>query len=60
MKIVKGCNYFRDINFARFLLYGINIMNFLNTVLIFTPEVFILCKNVWGTEGPWILIYLLL
>ena len=51
VKIVKGCNYFRDINFARFQLYEINIMNFLNTVLIFTPEVFTLCKNVWGSRG---------
>ena len=49
-KIVKGCNYFRDISFSRFLLYEINIMNFLNTGLIFTPEVVILCKKVWGTR----------
>ena len=39
-KIVNGCNYFRDISFSRFLLYERNIMNFLNTGLIFTPEVF--------------------
>ena len=40
-KIVKGCNYFRNISFSRFLLHEINIMNSLNTGLIFTPEVFI-------------------
>ena len=50
-KIVKRCNYFRDISFSRFLLYEINIMNFLNTSLIFTPEVFILCKKVWWPRG---------
>ena len=50
-KIVKGCNYFRNISFSRFLLYEINIMNFLNTSLIFTPEVFILCKKVWWPRG---------
>ena len=53
-KIVKGCNYFRNINFSCSLLYEINIMNFLNTGLIFTPEVFILCKKVqgeWGAGG---------
>ena len=27
-------------------------MNFFNTSLIFTPEVFILCKNVYGPRGP--------
>ena len=25
-------------------------MNFLNTGLVFTPEVFILCKKYWGQE----------
>ena len=51
-KIVKGCNYFRDISFSRFLLYEINIMKFSNTGLIFPPELFILCKKkVWGPTG---------
>ena len=50
-KIVKGCNYFRDISFSRFLLYEINTINFLNACLIFIPEVFILCKKVWGPRG---------
>ena len=50
-KIVKGCNYFRDISFSRFLLYEINIMKCLNTGFIFTPEVFSLCKKVWGPRG---------
>ena len=51
-KIVKGCNYFRDISFSRFLLYEINIMKFSNTGLIFPPELFILCKKkVWGPRG---------
>ena len=26
-------------------------MTFLNRGLIFTPEVFILCKKVWGPKG---------
>ena len=50
-KIVKDCNCFRNINFSRFLRYEINIMNFLNIGLIFTPEVIILCKKVWGSGG---------
>ena len=50
-KIVKSCNYFCDITYSRFLLYEINIMKFLNTGLIFTPEVFTLCKNVLGPRG---------
>ena len=47
-KIVKGCNYFRNISFSRFLLYEINIMNFLKTGLIFTPKVFVLSEKLWG------------
>ena len=50
-KIVKGYNYFRKIGFSRFLLYEINIMNFLKTGLVFNPELFVLCKNVWGPRG---------
>ena len=50
-KIVKGCNYFRNIGFSRFLLYEINIMSFLKTGLILTPEVFVLCKKVWHLRG---------
>ena len=46
-KIVKGCNYSRDISFSRFLPYEISIISFLNTGLLFAPEVFILCKKVW-------------
>ena len=62
MEIVKGCNYFRDVSFSHFLLYEINIMNFLSKGLIFTPEVFISCKKYGGREGcgPWVLICLLL
>ena len=30
------------------LLYEINIMNFFSAGQIFTPEVLILCKKVWG------------
>ena len=52
-KIVKGCNYFRNISFSRFLLCEIYIMNFLNTGLFFTPEVFVLRKKVWGPRGLW-------
>ena len=50
-KIVKGCNYFRNISFSCFLLDEINVMNFLNTGLIFTPEVFILCKKYGSPRG---------
>ena len=32
------------------MLYGINIMNFLNTKVIFTPIVFTLCKK--SNQGP--------
>ena len=45
VKIFKDCHYFRNISFSVTLLYEINIMNFLNTGLIFSPEVFILCKK---------------
>ena len=48
-KIAKVCNYFRNISFSHF--YEINITNFLNTGYIFIPEVFILCKKVWGPRG---------
>ena len=50
-KIVKDCNYFRNIGFSRFLLYEIHIMSFLKTGLIFTPEIFVLCKKVWHLTG---------
>ena len=50
-KTVNAYKYFRDISFSRFLLYEISIIIFLNAGLIFTPEVFILCKNVWGPRG---------
>ena len=51
-KIAKGCNYFRNISFSRFLLYEINIMSFFKTNLIFTPDVLVLCKKVSGPRGP--------
>ena len=50
-KIVKGCNYFRNISFSRFLLYGINIMNFLKTGYIFTPEAFVYVKKYRDQEA---------
>lgn len=43
--IFANYSYFLDISFSRSL---INIMNILNTVLIFTLEVFILCKKICG------------
>ena len=49
-KIDKGCNYFRNICFSGFLLYEMNI-SFLKTGHIFTPEVFVFCKTVWGVRG---------
>ena len=43
------CNVdFEIILLIEFQLHEINIMNSLNTGLIFTPEVFILCKKVSG------------
>ena len=45
VKILEGY-YFRNISFSQSLLYEINFMNFFNTSLIFTPEVFLLCKKV--------------
>ena len=50
-KIGKGCNCFRNISFSRFLLSEINIMIFLKTGHIFTPEVFVLCEKEWGPRG---------
>ena len=49
--MVKGCNYFRNISFSRFLLYGINIMNFLKTGYIFTPEAFVYVKKYGDQEA---------
>ena len=34
------------------ILYEINIINFFNTCIIFTPIVFILCKKIWRPKGP--------
>ena len=45
--IVNDYNYFRNLCFSRSLLHEINIMIFFSTGLIFTPEIFILGKNVW-------------
>ena len=50
-KIGKGCNYFRNISFSGFLLYEMNIISLLKTGHIFTPEVFVFCKTVWGPRG---------
>ena len=50
LKIVYGYNYFRNISIPRPLLYEINIMNFFSD-LIFTPEVFILRKKIWGPRA---------
>ena len=49
--VLRNYHYIRDISFSRFLLYETNIIKFLNTGLIFTPEVFILRKKVWGPIG---------
>ena len=45
-KIVNEYNYFRNLCFSRSLLHEINMI-FFSTGLPFTPEMFILCKNVW-------------
>ena len=53
-KIVNGYNYFRNYNylcnisFSRSAFYKINIMSFIKTGLIFTSEIFILCKKYRG------------
>ena len=49
-KKVNGNNYFRNVSFSRCPLYKINI-NFFNTCLICTPEVYILYKKVWQPRG---------
>ena len=49
-KIVNSYNYFHNVSFSRCPLYEIN-MNFFHTGLIFTPEVYILCKKVWAPRG---------
>ena len=46
-------NYFGNISFSRSLFYKINTLNFFNIGLIFTPDVFILYRKVWGSKGPW-------
>ena len=51
-EMVNHYNYFRNTSFSRSSFYEINIMNFSNTGRIFNPEVFILCKKVWGPKGP--------
>ena len=49
--IYANYSYKLNISFSHSLLYETNIMDFFNTGLIFTPEVFILCKKVWGARG---------
>ena len=49
--IFANYNYFCNISFSRPLFFEIDIMNVFNARLIFAPELFILCKNVWGLEG---------
>ena len=46
--IFANYNYFCNITFSSFLLYKINIMNFIKAGQIFTLEVFALCEKVWG------------
>ena len=50
VKKVNGYRYFCNISFSCSLLYEIKITNFFSEALIFTPEVFILRKKVWGPE----------
>ena len=38
-KIVNSYDFFRNINFSRSLPDEINVMNFFNTFIIFTPKV---------------------
>ena len=49
--IYANYSCYLNISFSRSLLYEMNIMDFFNTGLIFTPEVFILYKKVWGARG---------
>ena len=46
MIIFANYNYLSIINFSR----EINIMTFFITDLIFTPDIFIPCKKVWGLK----------
>ena len=46
-------NFFGNISFSRSLFYKINTLSFFNIGLIFTPDVFILYRKVWGSKGPW-------
>ena len=50
--IFTNYNYFHSIGLKNSLLHEINIMNFFNTGLIFTPEVVILYKKLWPVRGP--------
>ena len=45
-------NFFGNISFSRSLFYKINTLSFFNIGLIFTPDVFILYRKVWGSKGP--------
>ena len=64
-KIVNRYNYFHNISFSHPLLSE-KKMYFFNKCLIFTLQVFVWCKNVWGRgcRGPgavnFLYIYLLL
>ena len=57
-KVVNGYNYFRksllfrNIGFSPSVLYEkkYSIMKFLNTGLIFTPEVYVPCKKVYESR----------
>ena len=65
MAIIIFTNYncFHSISLPHSLVHEIQIMNFFNTGLIFTPEVVILCKKTMAREGAGdhkFLIYLLI
>ena len=51
-KMVNGYNHFRSFAFHVLYFNEINIMKFFNARLIFTPKVFILCKEVWESRWP--------
>ena len=50
----KSLAFFRNVYFLHSLLYEVNIKNSLNTGLVFTPEVFILCTKKYRRLEGWV------
>ena len=51
--MITCANYHCLLQYQLFrLLFKINAIDFSDTGLIFTSEVFTLCKDIWGPRGP--------